>query len=101
MKKAFIKTICLICAIAMASVALFSCNANISDETELPSNLHTVKFNSNGGTYISDVEGRKGQKMSEPNPPTREKYIFLYWENNNRRWLFTSKEVTEDIRPSM
>ncbi len=97
MKKAFIKTICLICAIAMASAALFSCNANISDETELPSNLHTVKFNSNGGTYISDVEVRNGQKISEPTPPTRENYIFLDWENNNRRWLFTSKEVTEDI----
>ena len=96
MKKAFIKSICLICALIM-SITLFSCTSNTDNETEAPSNLHTVKFNSNGGTYISDVEVRHGQKISEPKAPTRENYIFLYWENNNRRWLFTSKEITEDI----
>ena len=97
MKKAFIKSICLICALIMASMTLFSCTSTKDNETEAPSNLHTVKFNSNGGTYISDVEVRHGQKISEPAAPTRENYIFLYWENNNRRWLFTSKEITEDI----
>ena len=97
MKKAFIKSICLIVALIMASTALFSCTSTKDTETEATTNLHTVKFNSNGGTYISDVEVRHNQKISEPKAPTRENYIFLYWENNNRRWVFTAKEVTEDI----
>lgn len=97
MKKAFFKTICLVCALVMTSLTLFSCTVSNNTETEAPSNLHTVKFNSNGGTYISDVDVRDGQKISEPNAPTRENYIFLYWENNNRRWIFNTKAVTEDI----
>lgn len=96
MKKAFIKTICLACSIIMIGLTLFSCTAE-NTETEAPSNLHTVKFNSNGGTYISDVEVRDGQKIAEPTAPTRENYIFLYWENNNRRWIFNTKTVSEDI----
>ena len=97
MKKAFIKSIALACAFIMVALTLFSCTSD-NTETEAPSNnLHTVKFNSNGGTYISDVEVRDGQKISEPNAPTRENYIFLYWENNNRRWIFTTRTITEDI----
>ena len=97
MKKAFIKTICLVFAIIMSALPLFACTVGGAKETEATTNVHTVKFNSNGGTYIPDVEVRNGQKISEPNPPTRENYIFLYWENNNRRWMFSSKEITEDI----
>lgn len=97
MKKAFIKIICLVFAIVMSALPLLACTADGSKETEAPTNIHTVKFNSNGGTYIPDVEVRNGQKISEPSAPTRENYIFLYWENNNRRWMFSSKEVTEDI----
>ena len=96
MKKAFIKLICLVCTALMVTLPLFSCNNSTSDD-EIPSNLHTVKFNSNGGTYIADIEVRDGQRISEPPAPTRENYIFLYWENNNRRWLFTTREVTEDM----
>ena len=97
MKKAFIKSICLVCALLMTATVLFSCNSDKNKETDKPSNIHTVTFNSNGGTPISSVEVRDGQKMSEPTSPTRENYIFLYWENNNRRWIFTTRTVTEDI----
>lgn len=97
MKKTFIKLLCLVCALIMIVIPLSSCNSSTNEETEVPSNLHTVKFNSNGGSYISDIEVRHGQKISEPAPPTRENYIFLYWENNNSRWLFSTKEITKDM----
>lgn len=98
MKKAFIRSICLICALIMASLTLFACNDNTDNtEDKAPSNVHTVKFNSNGGTYISDVEVRDGQKISEPPAPTRENYIFLNWEKEHRTWVFGAMAVTEDI----
>ena len=97
MKKAYIKLICLICALIMMTLPLLSCTSNGDDETEAPSNMHTVTFNSNGGTPIRDVEVRDGQKVAEPTAPTRDNHIFLYWENNGRRWFFTSKAVTEDV----
>lgn len=97
MKKAFIKSISILCALLLMLLTLFSCNTSTDEEATAPSNLHTVKFNSNGGTYIPDVEVRDGQKISEPDAPTRENYIFLYWENDNRRWLFSSKSITKDM----
>lgn len=96
MKKALIKSTCFVCAAIMIALTLFSCTAD-QDNNNAPSNLHTVTFNSNGGTYISEVEVHHGQKIAEPPAPTRENYIFLYWEHNNRRWIFTTKEITEDI----
>ena len=97
MKKIFIKIISLLCVALMILPMLFACQNSSSQQTEAPSNVHTIKFNSNGGTPISDIEVRHGQKMAEPAAPTRENYIFLYWEHNNRRWLFTTKEITEDM----
>lgn len=99
MKKTYIKFLSFICALIMVMIPLISCTSNSSNdkETDAPSNLHTVKFNSNGGTPIADVEVRDGQKAAEPTPPTRDNHIFLYWENNGRRWIFPTKEVTEDI----
>ena len=96
MKKALIKLICFICAAVMIALTLFSCNAD-QGNNNAPSNLHTVTFNSNGGTHISEVEVHHGQKIAEPPAPTREGYIFLYWEHNNRRWIFGTKEITEDM----
>ena len=97
MNRIFIKALCLIIAILMICPLLFACKSSTENDTEAPSNVHSVKFNTNGGTPIDDIEVRHGQKISEPDAPTRDNYIFLHWEQNNRRWIFTSKEVTEDI----
>lgn len=97
MKKFLFKSISLLCIISMIFISFISCQNNSSEETETVSNVHTVKFNSNGGTEIKDIEVRHGQKMAEPNAPTRENYIFLYWEQNNRKWHFGVQEVKEDI----
>lgn len=97
MKKIFIKALCLICAVLMLCPLLFACKTSTENDTEAPSNVHVVKFNVNGGTPIENVEVRHGQKIAEPKAPTRDNYIFLHWEQNNRIWIFGSKEVTEDI----
>lgn len=97
MKKTYIKIISLICALIMVTLPIVSCTSKDNQETEPVSNMRTVKFNSNGGTPIADAEVRSGQKVAEPTAPTRDNHIFLYWENNGRRWIFTTKEVTEDM----
>lgn len=96
-KKKTLKILSLFCVATMLVCSLLSCQSATSNATETTSNVHTVKFNSNGGTEIKDVEVRHGQKIAEPTAPTRENYIFLYWENNHRKWHFTVKEVTEDV----
>ena len=98
MKKAFTSTICLICALVITSLSLFSCNNNSqnNENNEIPSNIHIVKFNTNGGNVISDAEVRHGQKISEPNTPTRENYIFLRWEHEGRPWIFNTDKIEED-----
>ena len=97
MKKAFIRSTCLLCALLITILSLFSCGSNNEEDTDTPSNVHTVKFNTSGGTPIPDVEIRHGQKMKAPEVPTRENYIFLHWEHNTDLWLFNVKEITEDI----
>ncbi|MBE6533826.1 MAG: hypothetical protein E7678_02490 [Ruminococcaceae bacterium] len=98
MKKTFVKSICLICAFIMASLTLFSCNSKKNDNTDdVASDIHIVKFNTNGGNDISSVEVSHGQKVSAPPSPTRENYIFLRWEHNARPWIFNTDTVEEDI----
>ena len=41
--------------------------------------IHVVKFESNGGTYIADVEVENGNALAAPSDPVREGYVFLGW----------------------
>ena len=97
MKKTLIRSICIICALLMTVLSLFSCNSSDDESINNKSDYHTVKFNTSGGTPVPDVEIRHGQKLKEPDTPTRENYIFIRWEHNTDFWLFHVKEVTEDI----
>lgn len=97
MKKLFFRALCLLSVTALLLTALASCKKDSESKDETGSDLCTVTFNSNGGTYIHDVEVRNGQKASAPTPPTRDNYIFLYWQHNNTKWDFEFKPITEDI----
>ena len=98
MKQFLLKNICLICALFMTFSCLFSCTPK-EEETEAPDNVITITFNSNGGTPVEKIEIFSPQMVYEPTAPTRENYIFLYWENskNNTKWLFSHNEVKEDL----
>ena len=96
MKNSFIRSICIICALLMTALSLFSCTPS-NEGTESKSDVYIVKFNTNGGTEIPNVEIRSGQKLKEPETPTRENYIFIQWEHNTDLWLFNVKEITSDM----
>ena len=99
MKRTLLKSVAFICALFTAFSCFFSCTSK-DEETEAPNdNTIIVKFNSNGGTPVDDMEFGSPQLIPEPDAPTRENYIFLYWENlsNNVQWIFSVNEVKEDM----
>ena len=99
MKKTVFKAISFLCALATCFSVLCACQQETDDpavETQA-SGLHTVTFNSNGGTPIASIDVPNDQKISEPEPPTRENHIFHCWENNGDRWFFEIKKVTSSI----
>lgn len=98
MRKYLFKAISLLCILALLT-ALVACGNGESGNTESGEIVyHTVSFNTNGGTAIASVEVRNGRKISEPEIPVLENYIFCHWEmSDGRTWFFDSKSVTEDI----
>ena len=49
---------------------------------------YTVTFNSDGGTIIDNQIIRHGNKVQKPTDPTKDGYVFDYWENNNEQYDF-------------
>lgn len=59
-------------------------------------NVYTIKFNSNGGSNISDQVVEEGSKVSNPNNPTRNGYKFVGWTLDGNEYDFSST-VNRDI----
>lgn len=59
-------------------------------------NKYTIKFNSNGGSNISDQVVEEGSKISKPNDPTRNGYKFVGWTLDGNEYDFSST-VNRDI----
>ena len=57
---------------------------------------YTVKFNTDGGTTISNKTVTEGDKVVKPTNPTKKGYIFMGWTLNGTAYNFSSK-VTENI----
>lgn len=57
---------------------------------------YTVTFDSNGGSVVSSVQVKKGDKVSKPSEPTRDDYIFSGWYLNDTLYDFDSA-VLENI----
>lgn len=53
--------------------------------------VKTVNFDSGGGGYIFPQLVVKGNKVERPKNPTKEGYIFHYWEVDGERYNFNSK----------
>ena len=60
---------------------------------------YTVKFETNGGSYIQPVEVSKNDTIGKLPIPTKEKYIFDGWhlDNNFTQTVSESYEVTKDL----
>lgn len=52
--------------------------------------MYIVKFNSNGGTEVSEVKVPEGNTVTEPTPPTRDGYTFVGWYVGNDKFDFTA-----------
>ncbi len=54
-------------------------------------NQYLIKFDSNGGTSVSNQFVRVGNKVQEPETPIREGYEFIEWQLNGKTYDFSSK----------
>ena len=57
---------------------------------------YDVIFGSNGGTTVDSKSVLENQTVGKPTDPTRENYIFMYWELNGQRFDFSTK-ITKSI----
>lgn len=58
---------------------------------------HTVTFNTNGGTAIEEQYVEHGYKITMPEDPTKENYIFDGWTYMGEDWKFNIYTVAEDM----
>ena len=56
-----------------------------------------ITFDSDGGSEIQSIEIQKGTKISKPNDPVKEGYLFNGWYLNDEKWSFIGYTVTEDM----
>lgn len=63
-------------------------------------NGYTVTFNSRGGTDVpAQTDVMYGDYVVEPEPPTREGYVFTGWyadENCTQQWVMDYSQVGQD-----
>ena len=52
---------------------------------------YMITFNSDGGSYVSSQEIKKGGYGYKPNDPIKEGYEFVEWQLNGKTFDFTSK----------
>ena len=61
----------------------------------------TVTFDSDGGTEVKSVTVKKGEKLSEPEPPAKttlsRQYEFIGWYNGEKEWRFDTDAVNENL----
>ena len=61
---------------------------------------HTVTFNSNGGSKIAPKEVVSGVKIKAPSTPTKDKYLFRGWYEDNTHSVpfdFNNTPITSDM----
>ncbi len=58
------------------------------DEPVDASGKLTIRFDSRGGTKVSNQVINKGSRISKPKNPTRDGYTFVGWKNGSSFWNF-------------
>ena len=53
----------------------------------------TVRFDSNNGTQITELQVESGAKVSRPEDPVKEHYVFDGWYNGDTEWVFETDTV--------
>lgn len=57
----------------------------------------TITFDCHGGTQVENQKIKKGEKLEEPEAPTKEGYEFIGWYYDGEKFDFT-KEIDENIK---
>ena len=73
------------------SLVLVACGDKSND------NSYTVTFDTQGGSQVQSQKVMSGDKVLEPEPPTKEGYVFLGWYLDNEEWSFIGYVVTENL----
>lgn len=58
--------------------------------------IYTVSFDTDGGTQIMNQNVGYYEKITIPTEPTKDGYIFMEWQLNNKKYNLTSP-VTKNI----
>ena len=93
MKNKFFKFLFLTC---LSLGTLSGCKI-VEIEIGTPAKKHTVKFNSNGGSYIPSQEIVRGGKIQKPDDPSKEGYTFVNWTYQREEWNFIGYSVSNDM----
>ncbi len=70
-------------------------SSDITLKAKFEKNSYTITFTN--GDSVSEVNISHGAKITEPEKPTRENYIFLGWYNGDAAWNFETDKVLESI----
>ena len=84
------KKLAIVSLIVLSVFSLFI--AGCSKKTE----KYTVTFDSDGGTEIASVQVEKGKKITKPEDPSKEHYVFDGWYLEDTEWIFESDTVTKN-----
>ena len=57
----------------------------------------TIRFDSNDGTEITELQVKSGEKLSRPETPVKEHYVFGGWYNGDTEWVFETDTVEKDM----
>ena len=57
----------------------------------------TIRFDSNDGTEITELQVKSGEKLSRPENPVKEHYVFGGWYNGDAEWVFETDTVEKDM----
>ena len=59
--------------------------------------VYTVTFNTDGGSKVSSQKVKDGNKVREPDDPTKDGYEFAGWYYGDEKWSFVGYVVTDDM----
>ncbi|WP_277221229.1 InlB B-repeat-containing protein [Peptoniphilus vaginalis] len=77
--------------------AKFTINGNTTATAVWEAGLHTVNFDTVGGTHIDSQKVKHGEKITEVTNPQKEGYFFTGWTLKGQPFNPKTDKVTEDI----
>ena len=74
------------------SICLIFATGCVDDVSHL-----TIRFDSNDGTEITELQVKSGEKLSRLENPVKEHYVFGGWYNGDTEWVFETDTVEKDM----